>query len=364
MRGHFSPAAVRGKVIVVGASSPTLQDVHATPVANDRLMSGPELQANAIWTVLHNLPLRRAPATAAPIAIILAALLAPLLYLRRSLLTSTVVAAAIGVAYAIGTQAAFDLGVVLPVIAPLSALAVGAAATLLASHIIVTRELHATQLEIVERLGRAAESRDGATGRHLERIGFLCERLALAGGLSRREAKLLRRASALHDVGKIAIPDQILLKPGLFESHEREVMTTHAPLGAQMLAGSSTSLVRTAEVIARTHHERWDGSGYPAGLAGQEIPLAGRICAICDVFDALITTRPYKRRWALEDAIAEIHRGAGSQFDPQLTELFVRIAPRLYQELAARVDPDLDASPRPDEPPDREATAPPASVAV
>jgi putative two-component system response regulator len=165
-------------------------------------------------------------------------------------------------------------------------------------------------------------------------------------------------------VGKIAIPDRILLKPGRFEPHEREVMTTHAPLGAQMLAGSSTSLVRTAEVIARTHHERWDGSGYPAGLVGEEIPLAGRICAICDVFDALITTRPYKRRWAFEDAIAEIQRGAGSQFDPQLTALFVRIAPRLYQELAARVDPDLAASPSPHESPDRDAAAEPASVAV
>jgi putative two-component system response regulator len=243
--------------------------------------------------------------------------------------------------YLIGAQVAFDAGVVMPVVGPVAALAVSTAATLLSSHLLVTRELHATQLEIVQRLGRAAESRDGATGRHLERMAFMCERLALTAGLSRREAKLLRRASALHDVGKIAIPDRILLKPGRFEPHEREIMSTHAALGARMLSGSTTSLVQAAELIALTHHERWDGSGYPAGLAGEEIPLAGRICAICDVFDALISRRPYKRRWTLEEAIAEVERSSGSHFDPHLTALFVRIAPRLYRELAARVDADL-----------------------
>jgi CHASE2 domain-containing sensor protein len=344
LSGHFPAAAVRGKVVVVGATSPTLQDLHATPMSGDQLMSGPELQANAIWTVLNGVPLRPAPGMLAAVTLLLAALLAPVTYLRGAPFKAALGAVIAGLAYLVGVQVAFNVGVVMPVLGPMAALGVGTAVTLLGSHVNVTRELHSTQLEILERLGRAAESRDGATGRHLERIGFLCERLGLAAGLSRREAKLLRRASALHDVGKIAIPDEILLKPGRFEPYEREIMKRHAPLGAQMLAGSTTSLVRTAETIALTHHEWWNGAGYPAGLAGEAIPLAGRICAICDVFDALITARPYKRRWAFEEAITEIERGGGTQFDPRLTAIFVRIAPRLYDELAARKDPDLDAT--------------------
>ena len=195
----------------------------------------------------------------------------------------------------------------------------------------------------MHRLGQAAELRDGETGRHLERMALMAERLALAAGLSRREAKLLRSASALHDVGKISIPDEILLKPGRFEAPEREVMKTHAAAGAHMLAGSATSLIQLAEMIALTHHERWDGSGYPAGLMGQEIPLAGRICSLCDVFDALISRRRYKDSWSLDATLSEIQRGAGTAFDPDLTQTFLRIAPRLYRELIDRVDPDVGA---------------------
>jgi HD-GYP domain-containing protein (c-di-GMP phosphodiesterase class II) len=355
LRGHFSPGAVRGKVVVIGATSPTLQDLHATPVASDELMSGAEIQANAIWTVLHGIPLRSPPAFVAIMLVMLASLMAPLVRFRRSAVAVAVVTPVAALAYLVGAQLAFNAGIVVPVVGPLAALALSAAATLVASHLLVTCELHATQVEIVQRLGRAAEARDGATGRHLERMTLLCEQLAKAAGLRRRQVRLLRQASALHDVGKIAIPDAILLHPGIFEPHERQIMTTHASLGAQMLAGSSTGLIQMAEILALTHHERWDGTGYPAGLAGEEIPLEGRICAICDVFDALISSRRYKPGWTLEAAVAEIERGSGSHFDPRLADLFLQIAPRLYGELAIEVDPGIPTTEPDDDPGDEDA---------
>jgi CHASE2 domain-containing sensor protein len=359
LRGHFAPGAVRGKVIVIGATSPTLQDLHATPTASDELMSGAEIQANAIWTVLHGIPLRPSPDLVVIMLVVLASLMAPLVWFRRSAPAVAVATPLATMTYLAGAQLAFNAGVVIPVVGPLAALALSAAATLVASHLLVTCELHATQFEIVQRLGRAAEARDGDTGRHLERMTLLCEQLARAAGLRPRQARLLRRASALHDVGKIAIPDAILLHPGIFEPHERQIMTTHATLGAEMLAGSSTSLIQTAEILALTHHERWDGTGYPAGLAGEEIPLEGRICAICDVFDALISRRRYKPGWPLEAALAEIERGSGSQFDPRLTTLFLNIAPRLYRELATQVDRDI-ATPEPGDAAGNEPEAPDA----
>jgi CHASE2 domain-containing sensor protein len=361
LRGRFAPSAVRGKVIVIGATSPTLQDLHATPVASDELMSGPEIQANSIWTVLHGIPLRPASDFLVILLAILASLVAPLVWFRRSAAAVAVATPLAAMAYLAGDQIAFNAGVVVPVVGPLAALVLSAAATLVASHLLVTGELHATQFEIVQRLGRAAEARDGATGRHLERMTVLCEQLAKAAGLGRRQARLLRRASALHDVGKIAIPDAILLHPGIFQPHERQIMTTHATLGAQMLAGSSTSLIQMAEVLALTHHERWDGTGYPAGLAGEDIPLEGRICAICDVFDALISSRRYKPGWTLEAAVAEIERESGSHFDPGLTGLFLDIAPRLYRELATQLDPDF-APADPGEDPDDEPGDDPAGA--
>jgi HD-GYP domain-containing protein (c-di-GMP phosphodiesterase class II) len=350
LRGRFNAAAVRGQVIVVGATSPTLQDLHPVPVSSDQLMSGPELQANAIWTAMHGLPLQPAPDALAVVIVLLCAVVAPIARWRRSVpavLASTLLA---GAGYAVLTQLAFGGGLVLPVVGPLGTLGVSAVAVLAASHLIVTRELRATQLEIVHRLGQAAELRDGETGRHLERMAFMTERLALAAGLSRHDARLLRAASALHDVGKISIPDEILLKPGRFEEAERTVMKTHAVAGAQMLSGSATSLIQLAETIALTHHERWDGSGYPAGLAGEEIPLAGRICALCDVFDALISRRRYKDSWSLEATLWELERGAGAVFDPELTGIFLSIAPRLYRELIDRVDPDVAAARAPADP--------------
>jgi putative two-component system response regulator len=134
---------------------------------------------------------------------------------------------------------------------------------------------------------------------------------------------MIAQASAMHDVGKIAIPDEILRKPGPLDPRERAIIEGHTTVGAQLLSGSRSGLVRRAEQIARTHHERWDGTGYPARLAGEDIPLAGRICALCDVFDALISDRPYKRAWPVADALAEIAEQSGRHFDPRLVELFL-----------------------------------------
>jgi cyclic di-GMP phosphodiesterase len=147
------------------------------------------------------------------------------------------------------------------------------------------------------------------------------------------EAELLRRASVMHDVGKIGIPDSILRKPGLLDREEWQIMRTHTTIGGRILSGSRSPLVRMAETIALTHHERWDGSGYPAGLAGEDIPLVGRICAVCDVFDALISSRPYKHAWPVNAAFAEIERETGHHFDPRLARLFLELAPELLDEL-------------------------------
>ena len=341
LRGHFPRSAIQGKVVVVGATAPTLQDEHATPVSSNSLMTGPEIQANGIWTVLHGEPLRPLPLGWAVLIVVLAALVAPLIRLRRSVGSMAIAVPLAAAGCLLLDQALFDGGLVAPVVAPLAGLAAAMLATVVESHLLVNLELRTTQLEIVQRLGLAAESRDGEIGRHLERMSFMCEQLGLAVGLTRSDAKLLRQASALHDVGKIGVPDDVLLKAGALRDDEREVMRMHASLGGRILSGSSTRLLQLGEQMALTHHERWDGAGYPAGLAGQAIPLAGRICAICDVFDALISRRRYKKGWSLESALQELERNAGTQFDPQLVRRFAEIAPRLYRELTARVDPDL-----------------------
>jgi HD-GYP domain-containing protein (c-di-GMP phosphodiesterase class II) len=145
--------------------------------------------------------------------------------------------------------------------------------------------------------------------------------------MSTDEALTLRHASAMHDIGKIGVPDSILRKPGVLDGDERELMRQHTVLGAEILAGSRSPLLQVAEVVARTHHERWDGTGYPAGLRGDEIPLPGRIAAVCDVFDALTSARTYKHRWTARDALDEIVRERGRHFDPHLVDLFVGLFP-------------------------------------
>ena len=136
---------------------------------------------------------------------------------------------------------------------------------------------------------------------------------------------MLRWSAAVHDVGKIGVPDAILRKPGPLDPAEREIMKTHTTIGASILAGSRSPLVKLAETVALTHHERWDGGGYPAGLAGEAIPLVGRICAICDSFDALTSERPYKSAWPVEEALEEIARERGGQFDPDLAGQFITL---------------------------------------
>lgn len=185
-----------------------------------------------------------------------------------------------------------------------------------------TRELWQSRLDIIHRLSLAAEYRDDFTGVHLKQMSAYAVALAKAAGLDERELELLGHASQMHDIGKIRIPDQILLKPGKLSPEEWEIIKTHPAIGGEILAGSDSPLLQMAERIALTHHEKWDGSGYPKGLKKEKIPLEGRICAIADVFDALTSDRPYKKAWPLERAMDEIERGAGSHFDPELVPLF------------------------------------------
>ena len=175
------------------------------------------------------------------------------------------------------------------------------------------------------RLAQAAELRDDDTGAHIDRVGRICERVALQVGMAPREAERLRIASTLHDVGKIGVADRVLLKRGELDTEEWSAMMAHTTAGAALLSGSRSPLLRMAEVIARTHHERWDGTGYPEGLKGEEIPLVGRICAICDVFDALASRRSYKDPWAFDRVVKEIERKRGSHFDPRVVDAFLKV---------------------------------------
>lgn len=185
-----------------------------------------------------------------------------------------------------------------------------------------TRELNETRLEIVFRLGRAAEYRDNETGMHIKRISHYCETIGRAAGLSNDDVELLLYASPMHDVGKIGIPDSILLKPGRLDAQEFEIMKTHTTIGGEILSGHNSEQLRIAQLIALSHHEKWDGTGYPRGLKGAEIPVEARITAICDVFDALISERSYKTAWPLEEATFLIKSERGRQFDPILVDLF------------------------------------------
>lgn len=186
-----------------------------------------------------------------------------------------------------------------------------------------TRELRATRLEIIRRLGHAAEYRDEETGNHIIRMSKMCALLARKLGWSDAQCELMLNASPMHDIGKIGIPDAILLKPGKLEPAEWETMKMHAQIGARLLDDDDSELLTMAREIALSHHEKWDGSGYPAGLSGKNIPLSGRIAALADVFDALTSQRPYKYAWALADAVDLIQTNRGTHFDPELVDLFL-----------------------------------------
>ena len=191
------------------------------------------------------------------------------------------------------------------------------------------QEILATQREILLRLGRAGEYRDSETGEHIQRMSKSCQLLALQAGLGQTFADKMLYASPMHDVGKIGIADHILLKPGKLSEAERAVMQTHVLIGKNILDGHSCEIMQMASRIAETHHERWDGMGYPYGLAGTEIPLEGRITAICDVFDALTSQRPYKSAWSDARAVAFIREEAGRHFDPVLVGYFLEIIPAI-----------------------------------
>lgn len=188
-----------------------------------------------------------------------------------------------------------------------------------------TSELEEAQVEILERLALAAEFRDDATQEHTQRVGVMSARLARRLGLPEPFVELIRQAAPLHDLGKIAVPDSILLKLGKLTGEEVETIRAHTTIGARILSGSRHPLMQLAEQIARTHHEHWDGRGYSPGVSGENIPIAARIVAVADVFDALTHARPYKEAWPIEDAVAEIQRQRGRQFDPQVVDAFVAL---------------------------------------
>jgi putative two-component system response regulator len=185
------------------------------------------------------------------------------------------------------------------------------------------------QAETILRLARIVEFRDDATGHHVQRMSSYCEILARRLGLPEHRCELLRLSSQLHDVGKVAIHDSILCKPGRLTAPEQEVMETHAEIGYEMLAGSASEVVQMGALIARTHHERWDGNGYPRRLAGEEIPREGRIAAVADVFDALTSDRVYRPAFPVRLAVEKMQAERASHFDPELLDAFMAALPEM-----------------------------------
>ena len=201
-----------------------------------------------------------------------------------------------------------------------------------------THALQISRLQVLQRLGQAAEFRDEETGNHILRMSHTAALLAGESGWSDEDTELLLNAAPMHDIGKIGIPDRILRKPGPLDAAEWAVMRTHCEIGARLLKGEG-ELMEQARAVAWTHHEKWDGSGYPRGLRGEEIPAAGRLCAIADVFDALLSVRPYKRAWSVDSAVRHIRSEAGRHFDPEAVRVFDRCLPQIL-DIRARY-PDV-----------------------
>jgi putative two-component system response regulator len=192
-----------------------------------------------------------------------------------------------------------------------------------------TEELKETQAEILRRLAKAGEFRDNDTGNHVTRVSHRVRALARAAGVNAHLTEMIYMASPLHDIGKIGVPDYILLKKGRLNDEEMAIMRKHVDYGVEMLGNNPAPVLRVACSIAQNHHEKWDGSGYPKALAGDAIPIEARIVAICDVFDALTSVRPYKVAWTVEAAIGFLKEQAHRHFDPTLVELFVNILPEI-----------------------------------
>ena len=208
-----------------------------------------------------------------------------------------------------------------------------------------TNELRRTRLQVVQRLGRAAEYRDNETGNHILRMSHISALLAKSIGWNEADCELMLHASPMHDIGKIGIPDHILLKPGKLGPEEWEIMKTHATIGANILEGDDSDLMRCASEIALTHHEKWDGSGYPYGLSGEAIPLTGRIAALADVFDALTSERPYKKAWTVESAVDLIKESRGTHFDPELVAVFLQQLPEILNIRDRFSEPESEGNP-------------------
>lgn len=210
-----------------------------------------------------------------------------------------------------------------------------------------TAELETTRHQIILRLGRAAEFKDNETGSHVVRMSHYARLIAQAKGLPSAMVNIVFHAAPMHDIGKIGIPDHILLKPGKFDEAEWAVMRQHPAMGAKIIGRHQDELLQAARSVALTHHEQWDGNGYPNGLKGEEIPIFGRIVALADVFDALTCARPYKKAWTVEAALAHIEKGAGTHFDPGLIQPFRSALPDMLHIMARYTDengalPDLD----------------------
>ncbi|MFM2590170.1 HD domain-containing phosphohydrolase [Vibrio sp. TBV020] len=199
-----------------------------------------------------------------------------------------------------------------------------------------TEEINHSKVEMVKRLGRAAEYKDNETGMHVLRMSHYCHVLALACGMTLEESDILREAAPMHDIGKIGIPDSVLLKPGKLDAEQWEVMQSHVTIGVDILGDTSGSkLLKMAADVAQSHHEKWNGQGYPNGLSGEAIPLVARIAAIADVFDALTSERPYKEAWTVERTIKLLEEEKSQHFDPHLVDLFIENLPEIL-EIKAR----------------------------
>lgn len=190
-----------------------------------------------------------------------------------------------------------------------------------------TEELQRTRLQVLHRLGSAIEYRHKQAGNHILRVSHIAAFLARKLGWNDMQCDLMLNASPLYDIGKIGIPDALLEKRDPLETHEWKTIRSHTLVGADLLDGDASPLMQMARSIAMSHHERWDGSGYPRGLSGQAIPIAGRVVALADVFDAMISERPYRAAWAIKDAVEYIQNNSGKHFDPELVEIFLRELP-------------------------------------
>lgn len=185
-------------------------------------------------------------------------------------------------------------------------------------------EIINTQKELLYRMGEIGETRSKETGNHVKRVAEFSRLLGTLAGLDAEEAELLKMASPMHDIGKVAIPDRVLLKPGKLDEEEWEIMKTHATIGYELLRYSERPILQAAAVVAHQHHEKWDGSGYPNGYRGEDIHIYGRITAVVDVFDALASERVYKKAWPLEDILTLLREQRGKHFDPQLVDLLLQ----------------------------------------